>query len=103
MTGTFTVIGDEIKIEFAYQADAAKVENTITDASNRLWDQGFGDHGDEENPIVFGDLTNNQKLAIVDQAVKAFIIDNATLFRSSNAAEIARDGALLEAETVYIN
>ena len=97
MTGTFEVIGDQIKVTFTYQAPADRVQETITDAAHWLFDHGYGDP-----EVEFGGLTNNQKLAIVDQSVKDGIINYAKTYRANAAADTARQTALVEAETVYI-
>lgn len=98
MAGSFEVIGSDIKVHFEYQAPTATVISIVGDAAEYLFDKGFGNHGDEENPIVFGDLSNQDKLDLVDDHVRKVIINLANTFKSQAAQVAARE---LEAESEY--
>ena len=98
MTAEFEVIGSDIKVHFEYQAPSATVQSIVGSASEYLFDKGFGDHGDEENPIVYADLSNQDKLDLVDAHVKSVIIALANTFKSIRAQDEARE---LEAQNVY--
>jgi hypothetical protein len=91
MTGSFTVSGGNTTVTFEYTALTAKVQDVVGDASHLLWDRGYGDHGTEESPILFADLTNQQKLNIVDLHVKNVMLDLANTFKSLDAQRIARE------------
>jgi hypothetical protein len=42
-----------------------KVQKGYESAAHYLWNRGYGDHGTEETPIVWNDLTNQEKLNLV--------------------------------------
>lgn len=101
MTGSFLVDGDRVTIAFEYEVDLTKGQLVINDAANLLWDRGMGDHGDEETPIVFADLTNQEKLDIVDTYVRRTILGLAKTYSHEEAEEAAREQAEDDAETDY--
>jgi len=94
MSGSFEIDGDQITIVFEYAVNLAKGQQTITDAAHGLWDRGAGDHGDEENPIVFDDLSNQQKLDLVDAYVKQKVLGVASRYITN----VARVQAWQDAE-----
>ena len=93
MAATFEVIGNEIKVTFTYQAPTARVIDIVGDASEYLFDQGYGDHGDDEDPIYYADLSNQDKLDIVDVHVRRVILGVANTFKSVAAQKEAREAA----------
>ena len=97
MAAKFTVDGTDTKISFEYEALTATIISVLGDASHYLWEHGFGDKGTEETPIAFDDLTNQQKLDLVDVYVKKVVIDMANSYKS-NAAQLAARETEAEAE-----
>lgn len=95
----FTVSGTDTKITFEYTALTAKIQSIVGDCAEYLFNHGYGNHGTEEAPILFTDLTNQQKLDIVDKHVKQVIIDAANTFKSVKAQDAAR---LTEEVSKYI-
>lgn len=91
MAASFVVSGGNTTIKLEYQATTAKVQSVVGDASQYLFDLGKGDHGTDEAPIVFGDLTNQEKLDIVGDHVKQVIIDMGNTYKSNLAQTLARD------------
>ena len=87
MSGSFEVDSGQITITFEYVVDLAKGQQTVDDAAHSLWDRGAGDHGDEENPIVFDDLSNQQKLDLVDAYVKQKVLGVASRY-TTNVARV---------------
>ena len=90
MPSKFTIIGTETKITFEWTALTAKIQSIVGDCAEYLWDHGYGDKGSEEAPIVFDDLTNVQKLALVEEHLKDVIINAANTFKSIKAQDAAR-------------
>lgn len=86
----FTVNGGNTTITFEYTAVTAKVQSIVTDCAQYLWDHGFGDHGTRLAPNLFENLTNNQKLSLVDDYIKSTIIDTANNEKSNKAQDTAR-------------
>ena len=97
MSAEFEVIGDELKITFEYQGELAKVQSIVEDAAEYLC-HAYPLEDEEGELIPFADLTNNQKLDILDQHVKRVILDAANTFKSTEAQRIARES---EAESEY--
>lgn len=95
---TFVVDGSNTKVTFEYTALTTMVLDVVGDAAEYLFDKGFGDHGNEENPIVFADLTNQEKLNLVDAHVKSVVMALANTFKSQAAQVAARE---LEAQSEY--
>jgi len=91
MTGTFEVIGDELKITFEYQGVIATVQSIVGNAAEYLY-HSYPIYVDEtEEVIPFDDLTNVQKLSIVDKHVRRVVNDAANTFKSIEAQRIARE------------
>jgi hypothetical protein len=59
-------------------------------AAAYLFEKGYGDHGDEKEPKTFEDLTDADKLAIVQAYQKQVVVDLANTFKSQKAQEVAR-------------
>lgn len=91
MTGKFTVSGTDTKTIFEVTAPTTKIQSIVGSASEYLFDKGFGNHGTEEEPIVFADLTNQQKLDLVADHVQQVIIDMANTHKSLKAQDEARE------------
>ena len=94
----FTVDDGNTTVTFEYTAETAKIQSIVGDAAEYLFGKGYGDHGSEEEPVVFDDLTNQEKLDIVDEYVKKVVVDCANTFKSVKAQDEART---TEAESEY--
>ena len=88
MTAEFTIIGSDTKITFEYTAPTASVLDIVTDAAEYLFERG--NYGTEEEPILFEDLTNIEKLGLIDKHLKQVIIDLANTHKSIKAQDAAR-------------
>ena len=91
MTSKFTVSGTDTKITFEWTALTEKIVSIVSDCAEYLWNHGYGNHGTEEAPILFDDLNNNQKLALVEAHLKDVIINASNTFKSIKAQDAARD------------
>jgi len=98
MTASFKTDGANTTVTFAYTAPTQKVVDTAEAAAHYLWEHGYGDHGDEENPILVSDLTNQQKLNLIDQHVRRVILDIAKDYHVNSEQEAARETAILYAD-----
>ena len=81
----FTVNGDgttTIQAQFTFSTSV--LLETIDAAAHYLWDHGKGDHGTEEEPIAFDDLTNQQKLTIVVSHWKQVTVDAADTYTATD-------------------
>ena len=91
MTSKFTIIGDKTKITFEWESLTTLIQSIVGDCAEYLFNHSYGDHGTEEAPILFGDLNNNQKLALVEAHLKDVIINASNTFKSNKAQTIARE------------
>ena len=89
------------RIDYTHQNKAGvdKTSNRINLASKYLWGVGYGDHGTEENPILFTDLTKKQKLDIVGLYLDNCINDAARTQQSVEAQETAKATAQADFDT----
>ena len=90
MISKFTVSGTNTKISFEVSVLTAVIQNVVSSASEYLFNHGLGDHGTEEAPKVFADLTNQQKLDIIGEHLQKVILDLANTQKSVKAQELAR-------------
>ena len=90
MAGSFIVLNGDVTVKFEYTSTQEKILTTITDAAHFLWVVGWGDHGTEEVPIEFGNLTSQQKLDVVDAYIRKTILDMAKTYTSVFAQDEAR-------------
>ncbi len=92
-----TISGGNLTI--VYPVTTAKATAILTAAAHYLWDVGYGDHGTPVKPILFDELTNAKKLALVDQYIKRVIMDAAKSYSVNAATETARSTASTDADT----
>ena len=91
MASKFTISGTETKITFEWTALTEKISSIVGDCAEYLFNHGYGDHGTEEEPIIFADLNNAQKLQLVEAHLKDVIINASNTFKSNKAQTIARE------------
>jgi len=87
MSAEFEVSGTDVIVRFEYTAPIVTAQKAITDAAHYLWDHGYGNHGTEEEPILFSSLSNQDKLNIVSTHLKTVIIDAARTYDAINYKE----------------
>ena len=91
MSTTVTTDNGNTTVTVAYTATTEKIISVVGDMAEALFDRGLGDHGDEETPIVFADLTNKEKLDIVDGYIKDVLVNMANaklLSKAKDAVEV---------------
>ena len=108
MTATFETNGNKTTVKFEYTAPTTTVANIVGGAAESLFDSGKGDHGitpgsfppsfGEEGQRFFADLSNQEKLNLVDEFVKSAIVTLANTHKSKKAQDAARK---LEAQQEY--
>ena len=98
MTSKFTIIGDKTKITFEWESLTTLIQSIVGDCAEYLFNHSYGNHGTEEEPILYSSLTNVQKLALVEAHLRDVIINASNTFKSLEAQEAAR---LLEEENKY--
>ena len=91
MPAEFIVDDGNTTIRLEFTTTTEEVQRVVGNAAHYLWDLGKGDHGSEESPIVFDDLTNQDKLNIVAVQVRQEIKDKADTYKSVAAQTLARE------------
>lgn len=97
MSGTFTVDGSNTTIKFEYSATTSRVVNIIDNAVHYLWSRGRGDQS-----ANYADLTNQDKLDILDAYLKDNVVDLAKTNYINTASDAARVTAITEADTNFL-
>lgn len=101
MATTFKQSGANGILTMQYTAPLASIAAVMDDACHQLWDRGMGEHGTEERPVTYAQLTLAQKEAIVDAYTVEVYLGLAKQFKSDLDAQAARDAAAQEAKTRY--
>ena len=94
-TATYTLTGSATK---------QKVIDTAEDAARYLYPirwQLYEEVGGEQVPILFDDLTNPQKLAIIAKEFKYIMIEYAETYNAISKTDAAREAAVAESEIKY--
>jgi len=65
MSAKFTVQGTDLIIEMDWTGELEKIQRVVFDAAEYLFSKNYGNHGTEEEPRVFADLTPQEWLDIV--------------------------------------
>ena len=103
MAGKFVVNGDQTTVTFTYTALTQKVLDTVNDAVGYLYPAIFGEVLDGEGVLIpFDELTNAQKLNVLDAWLLKGILDLAKEHNRNAAIDTARETANTEADTKYI-
>lgn len=92
MSGTFEVDGNQVTVAFRYTANLTKAQTVIIDAAHWLWS------GTEED---WEQLSNQDKLDLVDTHVRKTIIKIATTHIRSVGETAARIQSEQDAEDNY--
>ena len=98
MAGSFEVHEDgTVTVTFAYRATADKISTTVGDAVNYLYPATFGEVLDEDGvKIPFDELTNQQKLNVLDAWLRKSVLDFALQYdrqRIRDEATVAANAA----------
>ena len=103
MAGNFVVNGDQTTVSFTWTALTTKVLATVNDAVGYLYPAIFGEVLDAEGVLIpFDELTNAQKLGVLDAWLLKGILDIAKEHNRNAAINAARDAANSDADTKYI-
>ena len=97
MAVTYTANGGITTVKHEFKGATTKLKKAYNSASHYLFDHGKGDHGTEESPIVFDDLTDQDKADIVHAHLMQVVKDAAKTYLITNA----KDTAHTTGETEY--
>ena len=103
MTVTITRNNGTSTFTFNVTAERAKIEDTADEAARYIYPirwQLFTD-GDDPQPILYDDLTNAQKLAVLNKELKSHLKVLARSGYVTDAGDAARETAQTEADTKF--
>ena len=85
-------------VTFTYSTTAAKTLKILDAAAHYLFNQqGVG--VSESSKVVYADLTNQQKLDLVDKAVRELLMNLARAYNVTTQMDAAKQAAILDAQT----
>ena len=96
MAGSFIVNNGTTTLRLDYTATTAKIQAVSSDAVHILWDRGRGDHGTDDEPIVWGDLSNQDKVDILYDYIKDTIMGLGKEYTVKTDKDAATTQALLD-------
>ena len=102
MPAEFIVDGNQTTVIFSHTAPTEKVKATLFIVAKKLFERGLGEHGDEENPIVFDDLSNQEKLDIVFNYWLMDLRNTAKAQHHKEGATAGGQAADIESDDLYI-
>jgi len=78
MGASFSVNGQNTTITITVTSSTANIQTIFGIVSLYLWNDGYGDHGTPDSPIMYSSLTNQQKLDIffnyVVRSIKSILL-----------------------------
>lgn len=104
MTVTISIDGDQATLTFEKTAGTAVVADTADSAARYIYPirwQLYDESGEEPVPIPYDDLTNNQKLAVLDKEITFHLRSMARTDWIGDAIDTARETAEEEAEEKF--
>ncbi len=97
MSASLSVSNGNTTITLAYTASTARVTSTCLSAAQWIWN-----HGGNIEGLAFDELTNNQKLDLIDSYILNRIRHIAELQNEEDQVNLARLNALSETKTKFI-
>jgi len=111
MSATIINNGDgTFALKLEYTAETTRVNQTLDAAVHELWDRGLGEHtkpnpDDPDGkpiPVTYDELTNQQKLRILDRYILRVMRDLARHYYIKAARDAVRTTAEQEADNNFI-
>ena len=101
MAGTFVVLGENVKVQFAYLAPIATVQDIVYKAVEYIWATGYRKPF-EDQQITLAEMTPQQRLDILDAYILNKVVELAIVQHVINAETAVREAAQIEAENLYM-
>ena len=99
MSSKFEEKNDNINLVMEFEEEEELAKTTVQDAARTQWRRGAGDHGTEEEPILFEDLEEDEWLAILHGYIHSVIMGQAAeeqRFLFDEAAKLLAQAAIDE-------
>lgn len=97
MSGQFVHNNNNTNLIFEWENISPLPETTVERAAHLLFDRGLGNHGTEEDPIVWTDLVEDDYLEIVSDYLKRIVVDLAGQQIHNEDVQAASDAAAARA------
>lgn len=92
MAGSFEVHADDtVTVTFAYRHPTAIAQDTAEAAAHAIYNASGAPVDGDGEPIAWGDLTNQDKLNIVDRFIRGRVVELARGFLHDTRQADARD------------
>ena len=96
MTAKFERNNTNTNLVIEYENISPLPEQTIEDMAHELWERGQGDHGTDEEPIVWEDLEEDDYLEMSSKYLQTVILNMAGSFVHADKVAVAN----VEAEEI---
>ncbi len=91
MSATFKVVGNQTQVDASWIASTPKMQNTVGFFAQQQFDRGQGDHGTEEEPRTFDDLSWQEKLDIWFDYVTTMSLNDSKAYRLELSNKATRE------------
>ena len=94
MPAKFTVDGMNLEIEMTWTGKLENIQRVVFDAAEYLFSKNYGNHGTEEEPRTFEDLSNQEKLDLLYNHFTQVAVNAADTWVSTEAQRVAREATV---------
>ena len=94
MSATFKTSGENVSVVMEWTKPQAVITRVVGNAAAYLFDKGQGNHGTEEAPRLFEDLSNQEMLDLVYKHCGQVVVDLANTWEATEAQRVAREATV---------
>ena len=94
MPAKLTVDGMNLEIEMTWTGKLENIQRVVFDAAEYLFSKNYGNHGTEEEPRTFEDLSNQEKLDLLYNHFTQVAVNAADTWVSTEAQRVAREATV---------
>lgn len=96
-----TINNGTTTVTLTYTAATQKVSDVLTDAAQKLHGEGFGPVSEGGERVAWDDLTNPERLALIDAFVKRSVVNYARTWHIKAGESAGLIAARIEAQDKY--
>ena len=101
MTGTLIIDGNNLTVLFEYSGTIETIGNILLDLSHELFDRGQFIQPDPAHPLTWEQLSNEQRLDMIDRYISANAVNMAEYYYKKNAVMVAAEQAVVDTANRY--
>jgi len=94
MAAKFSASSGNISVVMEWTKPQAVITRVVGNAAAYLFDKGQGNHGTEEAPRLFEDLSNQEMLDLVYNHCGQVVVDLANTWEATEAQRVAREATV---------